>query len=156
MPQWLNGYVGSMEATYWLLMIGSAVLAYHVAVAGVAFMGMVDTEAGKGFGSTFFMVMLPLIYVNEIAIRLVPLLNHAADFFVILGNQVGYSFPHIAFRLDMQSIYILQVALIIIGLFLSVFVSGRLVALLPPEKVAPSFFRYLPLIVIAVVSVLLF
>ena len=155
-PQWLNGYVGSMEATYWLLMIGSALFAYHVAVAGVAFMGMVDTEAGKGFGSTFFMVMLPLIYVNEIAIRLVPLLNHAAEFFVILGNQVGYSFPHIAFRLDMQSIYILQVALIIIGFFLSVFVSGRLVALLPPEKVAPSFFRYLPLIVIAVVSVLLF
>ena len=54
--------------------------------------------------------MLPLVYANEIAIRLVPLLNHAADFFVILGNQVGYSFPHIAFRLDMQSIYILQIS----------------------------------------------
>ena len=155
-PQWLNGYVGSMEATYWLLMIGSALFAYHVAVAGVAFMGKVDTDAGKDFGSTFFMVMLPLIYVNEIAIRLVPLLNHAADFFVILGNQMGYSFPRIAFRLDMQSIYILQIALIIIGFFLSVFVAARLIALLPPEKVAAPFFRHLPLIVIAVVSILLF
>ena len=155
-PQRLNGYVGSMEATYWLLLIGSALFAYHVAVAGVAFMGKVDTDAGKGFGSTFFMVMLPLIYVNEIAIRFVPLLNHAADFFVILGNQVGYSFPHIAFRLDMQSIYILQIALIIIGFFLSVFVAARLIALLPAEKVAPPFFRLLPLIVIAVVSILLF
>jgi hypothetical protein len=145
-----------MEATYWLLLIGSALFAYHVAVAGVAFMGKVDTDAGKGFGSTFFMVMLPLIYVNEIAIRFVPLLNHAADFFVILGNQVGYSFPHIAFRLDMQSIYILQIALIIIGFFLSVFVAARLIALLPAEKVAPPFFRLLPLIVIAVVSILLF
>jgi hypothetical protein len=69
---------------------------------------------------------------------------------------VGYSFPHIAFRLDMQSIYILQIALIIIGFFLSVFVAARLIALLPAEKVAPPFFRLLPLIVIAVVSILLF
>ena len=100
--------------------------------------------------------MLPLVYANEIALRLVPLLNHAADFFVILGNQVGYSFPHIAFRLDMQSIYILQLALIIIGLVFSFAVASRLIALLPAEKVAPPFFRHLPLIVIAIVSVLLF
>jgi polyferredoxin len=155
-PQRLDAYIGSMELTYGLLMLGAVMFAYHVAVAGVAFTGMVDTNAGKGFGSTFFMVMLPLIYANEIAIRLRPLLNHAADFFVILGNQVGYSFPHIAFRLDMQSIYILQIAILIIGLFFSFFVANRLTAALPPEKVAPPFFRYLPLIVIAVVSVLLF
>ncbi len=156
MPQWLNGYIGSMELSYGLLMLGSVLFAYHVAVAGVAFTGLVDTDAGKGFGSTFFMVMLPLVYANEIAIRLVPLLNHAADFFVILGNQVGYSFPHIAFRLDMQSIKILQIVLIIAGLVFSFFVAARLTATLPPEKVAPPFFRHLPLIVIAVISVILF
>ncbi|UCD66633.1 MAG: cyclic nucleotide-binding domain-containing protein [Deltaproteobacteria bacterium] len=155
-PMKLNYYVGSMELSYAILMGLSALFAYHVAVAGVAFMGMVDTEAGKGFGSTFFMVMLPLVYANEIAIRLVPLMNHAADFFVILGNQVGYSFPHIAFRLDMQSIYILQIILIIVGFFLSVTVASRLVAMLPPEKKAPAFFRHLPLVVMAIVSVLLF
>ena len=155
-PARLNGYIGSMELTYGLLLFGSVLIAYHVAVAGVAFTGMVDTDAGKGFGSTFFMVMLPLVYANEIAIRLVPLLNHAADFFVILGNQVGYSFPHIAFRLDMQSIYILQIVIIIFGLIFSFIVAARLVASLPPEKVSPGFFRHLPLIVIAVISVLLF
>jgi transcriptional regulator with AAA-type ATPase domain/NAD-dependent dihydropyrimidine dehydrogenase PreA subunit len=156
LPQKVNFYVGSMEFSYAILMVCSALFAYHVAVAGVAFMGKVDTEAGKGFGSTFFLVMLPLVYANEIAIRLVPLLNHAADFFVILGNQVGYSFPHIAFRLDMQSIYILQILLIIIGFVLSVIVASRLVALLPSEKVAPAFLRHLPLVVMAVISVLLF
>ena len=155
-PARLNGYIGSMELTYGLLLFGSVLIAYHVAVAGVAFTGMVDTDAGKGFGSTFFMVMLPLVYANEIAIRLVPLLNHAADFFVILGNQVGYSFPHIAFRLDVQSIYILQIVIIIFGLIFSFIVAARLVASLPPEKVSPGFFRHLPLIVIAVISVLLF
>ncbi len=155
-PQWLNGYVGSMELTYAILMVLSALFAYHIAVAGVAFMNMVDTEAGKGFGSTFFMVMLPLVYANEIAIRLVPLMNHAADFFVILGNQLGYTFPQIAFRLDMQSIFILQILLIVIGFFLSVTVASKLVSLLPPDKKAPAFLRHLPLIVMAVVSVLLF
>jgi transcriptional regulator with AAA-type ATPase domain/NAD-dependent dihydropyrimidine dehydrogenase PreA subunit len=155
-PQKVNYYIGSMEWTYAILMVCSALVAYHVAVAGVAFMGRVDTDAGKGFGSTFFLVMLPLVYANEIAIRLVPLLNHAADFFVILGNQVGYSFPHIAFRLDMQSIHFLQIILIVIGFFLSVTVASKLIALLPSEKVAPAFFRHLPLVVMAVVSVLLF
>ncbi|MBW2484529.1 MAG: 4Fe-4S binding protein, partial [Deltaproteobacteria bacterium] len=155
-PQRFDAYIGSMELTYGVLMLGAVLFAYHVAVAGVAFTGMVDTEAGKGFGSTFFMAMLPLVYANEIALRLVPLLNHAADFFVILGNQVGYSFPHIAFRLDMQSIYILQIAIIIIGLIFSFFVAARLTATLPPEKVAAPFFRHLPLIVVAVVSVILF
>jgi len=145
-----------MELTYGVLIIASVLFAYHVAVAGVAFTGMVDTDAGKKFGSTFFMTMLPLVYANEIAIRLVPLLNHAADFFVILGNQVGYSFPPIAFRLDMQSIYVLQIVLIIAGLTFSFIVASKLIASLPPEKVAPAFFRHLPLVVIALVSVLLF
>lgn len=154
--QWLNGYVGSMGLTYAILMVLSILFAYHVAVAGVAFMGMVDIESGKGFGSTFFMVMLPLVYANEIAIRLVPLMNHAADFFVILGNQVGYSFPQIAFRLDMQSIHILQILLIVVGFLLSVKVSSKLVGLLPPEKKTPTFLRHLPLVVMAVASVLLF
>ena len=155
-PLMLNGYIGSMELTYGVLMIGAVLFAYHVAVAGIAFTGMVDTDAGKKFGSTFVLAMLPLVYANEIAIRLVPLLNHAADFFVILGNQVGYSFPQIAFKLDMQSIYILQLALIITGLIFSFIVAAKLIALLPPEKVAPAFFRHLPLIVIAIVSVILF
>jgi len=148
LPQKVNFYVGSMEFSYAILMVCSALFAYHVAVAGVAFMGKVDTEAGKGFGSTFFLVMLPLVYANEIAIRLVPLLNHAADFFVILGNQVGYSFPHIAFRLDMQSIYILQILLIITGFVLSVIVAAVSSSILyyllksangqPPGKQKPS------------------
>jgi transcriptional regulator with AAA-type ATPase domain/NAD-dependent dihydropyrimidine dehydrogenase PreA subunit len=156
MPMSLNSYIGSMELTYGLLMIGSVLFAYHVSVAGVGFTGKVDTDTGKEFGSTFYMVMLPLVYANEIAIRLVPLLNHAADFFVILGNQVGYSFPHIAFKLDVQSIYILQIAIIVIGLISSFFVASRHIANLPAEKVEPPFFRHLPLIVIAVVSIILF
>ena len=155
-PARLNGYIGSMGLTYGLLMIGAALFAYHVAVAGVAFTGMVDTDAGKGFGSTFFMAMLPLVYANEIALRLVPLLNHAAEFFVILGNQVGYSFPYIAFRLDMQSIYILQIVIIIVGLIFSFIVAAKQIASLPPDNVSPAFFRHLPLIVIALVSILLF
>ena len=155
-PQRFDLYIGSMGLTYGILMLGAVLFAYHVAVAGVAFTGMVDTDAGKGFGSTFFMAILPLVYANEIALRLVPLLNHAAEFFVILGNQMGYSFPHIAFRLDMQSIYILQIVIIIVGLIFSFFVAARLTKALPPEKVAPPFFRYLPLIVVAVVSVILF
>ena len=155
-PARLNGYIGSMGLTYGLLMIGAALFAYHVAVAGVAFTGMVDTDAGKGFGSTFFMAMLPLVYANEIALRLVPLLNHAAEFFVILGNQVGYSFPYIAFRLDMQSIYILQIVIIIVGLIFSFIVAAKHIASLPPDNVSPAFFRHLPLIVIALVSILLF
>lgn len=155
-PQRFDVYIGSMGLTYGILMLGAVLFAYHVAVAGVAFTGMVDTDAGKGFGSTFFMAILPLVYANEIALRLVPLLNHAAEFFVILGNQMGYSFPHIAFRLDMQSIYILQIVIIIMGLIFSFFVAARLTKALPPEKVAPPFFRYLPLIVVAVVSVILF
>ena len=155
-PLRLNAYIGSMELTYGLLLIASVLFAYHVAVAGVGFTGTVDTDAGKKFGSTFFMAMLPLVYANEIAIRLVPLLNHAADFFVILGNQVGYSFPNIAFKLDMQSIYILQIILIITGLTFSFIVASKLIASLPEEKLEPIFFLHLPLIVIAVVSVLLF
>jgi transcriptional regulator with AAA-type ATPase domain/NAD-dependent dihydropyrimidine dehydrogenase PreA subunit len=155
LPMRLNAYIGSMELTYGVLMIGSALFSYHVAVAGVAFTGLIDTSAGKGFGSTFVMAMLPLVYANEIALRLVPLLNHAAEFFVILSNQVGYSFPHIAFRLDVQSIYILQIVIIIMGLISSFFVAARLIATLPPEKVAPAFFRHLPLIVIAAISVIL-
>ncbi|MBW2465781.1 MAG: sigma 54-interacting transcriptional regulator, partial [Deltaproteobacteria bacterium] len=154
-PLRLNAYVGSMGLTYWLLMVASAMFAYHVALAGVAFTGMVGGVKGKGFGSTFFMVILPLVYANEIAIRLVPLLNHAADFFVILGNQLGYSFPHIAFRLDMQSIYILQTVIIIVGLMFSFIVSAKLTASLPAENVSPALFRYLPLIVITIISLAL-
>jgi len=56
----------------------------------------------------------------------------------------------------MQSIYILQLALIITGLIFSFIVAAKLIALLPPEKVAPAFFRHLPLIVIAIVFVILF
>jgi len=55
----------------------------------------------------------------------------------------------------MQSIYILQIAIIVIGLVFAFFVANRLTARLSSEKVAPPFFRYLPLIVIAVVSVVL-
>jgi hypothetical protein len=97
-----------------------------------------------------------LVYANEIAIRLVPLLNHAADFFVILGNQIGRTFPRIAFRLDMQSIYILQVILIVIGFFLSEIVVSKLIAMLPSEKKGPAFFLHLPLVIMSLVSILLF
>jgi transcriptional regulator with AAA-type ATPase domain/NAD-dependent dihydropyrimidine dehydrogenase PreA subunit len=156
MPQKISYYLGSMEWSYAVLMLCSALAAYLVAAAGIAFMGLVKIDAGKNFGTTFILVMLPLVYANEIAIRLVPLLNHAADFFVILGNQIGRTFPHIAFRLDMQSIYILQVILIIIGFFLSEIVASKLIAMLPSEKKGPAFFLHLPLVIMSLVSILLF
>ena len=154
-PDRLANITGSPGGAYGLLMLGAAAFAYHVALAGVVVTGKIDTDAGARFGSTFFLAMLPLVYANEIAIRLVPLLNHAADFFVIFGNQIGYDFPQIAFRLDMQSIHFLQIVLIFVGLLFSIFIAGRLTKMLAPEKAAPAFFRHLPLFVMAVVSVIL-
>ena len=81
-----------------------------------------------------------------------PLLNHAADFFRVLGNQIGYTLPQVAFRLDMQSIHILQVMIILIGLFFSLAVSNKQMRLFPLDQVTPALFRFLPIFTIAIVS----
>jgi polyferredoxin len=155
-PQYLSRLSWPEGLMLWFIMALSIIFAYHVALAGIAFMGSIDTSAGKDYGSIFIFSMLPLIYAIEIAIRLVPLLNHAADFFRVLGNQIGYSLPQVAFRLDMQSIYFLQVIIVCTGLLFSLVVSTRQTKMFAPEQVAPAFFRFLPLFVIAVVSIALF
>ena len=80
------------------------------------------------------------------------LYNHAADFFRVLGNQIDYTLPQVAFRLDMQSIHFLQVMIILIGMFFSLAVSNKQMRLFPPDRVAPAFFRFLPIFTIAIVS----
>jgi len=154
-PQYLVHYLGSSGLVYGLIMATSIVFAYHVAIAGIAFMGKIDTSAGTDYGSVFVLSILPLIYAIEIAIRLVPLLNHAADFFRVLGNQIGYTLPQVAFRLDMQSIHFLQVIIITAGLLFSLTVSNKQTRMFAPDQVAPAFFRFLPIFTIAVVSIVL-
>ena len=100
--------------------------------------------------------MLPLVYANEIAIRLAPLLNHAADFFIILGNQIGYDLPRIAFRLDLASIHILQVFLAAIGLFFSIRVMNTSINAEKGGKVLKKIITGLPLLMMTAVSIILF
>jgi NAD-dependent dihydropyrimidine dehydrogenase PreA subunit len=152
-PHYFSRFSWPEGLTLGVIMVLSVIFAYHVAIAGIAFMGTIDTSAGRDYGSIFIYSMLPLVYAIEIAIRLVPLLNHAADFFSVLGNQIGYSLPQVAFRLDMQSIYFLQVVIICAGLFFSLIVSTKQTRMFAPEQVAPAFFRFLPLFVIAVTSI---
>jgi len=151
----MASFLGSHHMALTMLLILCVAFAFHVAVAGIAFIGMVDTDAGVSFGSTFVLAMLPLIYANEIALRLVSLLNQAATFFTVLGNQIGVSLPDIAFRLDLQSIHFLQVITIACGLFCSLFVANKLTKNIPEKYVAPAFFRHLPLFAMAVISVVL-
>ena len=155
LPEHLNNYLWPGGLTYGLIMASSIIFAYHVSVAGIAFMGKIDTSVGTDYGSIFVLSTLPLIYAIEIAIRLVPLLNHAADFFRVLGNQTGYALPQIAFRLDIQSIYFLQVIIISIGLLFSLTVSNKQTQMFTPDQVAPAFFRFLPIFTIAFVSIAL-
>jgi transcriptional regulator with AAA-type ATPase domain/polyferredoxin len=155
LPQYLTHYLWSSGLVYGLIMAFSIVFAFHVAIAGIAFMGKIDTSAGTDYGSVFVLSILPLIYAIEIAIRLVPLLNHAADFFRVLSNQIGYTLPQVAFRLDMQSIHFLQVIIITAGLLFSLTVSNKQTQMFAPDQVAPAFFRFLPIFTIAVVSITL-
>lgn len=152
LPQSLIHYWGSSGLAYGLILAISIIFAFHVAAAGIAFMGKIDTSAGPNYGSIFVLSMLPLIYAIEIANRLVPLLNHAADFFAVLGNQIGYTLPQVAFRLDMQSIHFLQVMIIFADLLFSLTVSNKQARMFPPDQVAPAFFRFLPIFTIALVS----
>ncbi len=154
-PQYLTNYMGSSGLVYGLIMAGSIVFAFHVSIAGIAFMGKIDTSVGTDYGSVFVLSIIPLIYAIEIAIRLVPLLNHAADFFRVLGNQIGYTLPQVAFRLDMQSIHFLQVIIISVGLLFSLSVSNKQTLMFVQDQIAPAFFRFLPIFTIAVVSILL-
>ncbi|MEW6426848.1 MAG: cyclic nucleotide-binding domain-containing protein [Thermodesulfobacteriota bacterium] len=151
----LAAFLGGNSLALGLLLAACVVFAFHVAVAGIAFTGMIDTDAGMGFGTTFALAMLPLVYANEIAIRMVSLLNHAANFFKVLGNQLGRQLPDIAFRLDLQSIRFLQVICLLLGLVASLAVATRLTKQLPEEQTAPAFFRHLPLFAMTLISVLL-
>ena len=155
LQQYLSHYMGSGGLAYGLIMAASIVFAFHVAIAGIAFMGKIDTAVGTDYGSVFVLSILPLIYAIEIAIRLVPLLNHAADFFRVLGNQIGYTLPQVAFRMDMQSIHFLQIIIISVGLLFSLTVSNKQTRMFAPDQVAPAFFRFLPIFTIAVVSIAL-
>ena len=155
LPQYLTHYLWSSSLAYGLILAISIAFAYHVAVAGIAFMGKIDTSVGTDYGSVFVLSTLPLIYTIEIAIRLVPLLNHAADFFGVLGNQLGYTLPQVAFRLDIQSIHFLQVIIISVGLVFSLTVSNKQTQMFDSDEVAPALFRFLPIFTIAVVSIAL-
>jgi len=62
----------------------------------------------------------------------------------------------VAFRLDMQSIYFLQVVIICTGLFLFLdSIDQEQTKMFASEQVPPAFFRFLPLFVIAVMSIAL-
>jgi hypothetical protein len=115
-------------------------------------MNKLTPDAQPEIGSLFVLSMLPLVYANEIAIRLVPLLNHAADFFKVLGNQIGTQMPQLAFRLDFQSIQILQIALVLAGLFLAVLVKKLQ---LETTSIKPHLLplHYTPLFLMAIISI---
>jgi transcriptional regulator with AAA-type ATPase domain/polyferredoxin len=149
---WLHEYINSLSIVYGVLLIGAVLFSYHLAVAGISFLG--GQEGDKRSSSLFVFAMLPLAYANEVAIRLVPLLNQAADFFKVLGKQLGRSFPEVVFRLDMQSLEILQVMLICAGLAFSLFVLGRHQGLEKQDRLT-HFFLQLPLYVMAAISIAL-
>lgn len=149
---WLRGQFASLSVVYAVLMAAALLFSYHVAVAGISFMSW--QESGRRSSSLFVFAMLPLTYATEVAIRLAPLFNRAADFFKVLGRQVGKSLPEVVFRLDMQSIEILQILLIGTGLAFSLFVLNRYEKEEKSDRLV-RFFRQLPLFIMAAVSVYL-
>lgn len=156
LPAVFEAAVGSHHFAYALVMFISVSFAFLVAAMGIGVMRISVPLGPTDSHTLFVLAMLPLTYANEIALRLGPLLNHAADFFVILGNQIGYKLPHIAFRLDMQSIFILQIFLIIVGLLFSLYVLNTLTAQLFGGRDKIKIFSYIPLIAMAAVSICLF
>jgi ferredoxin len=154
LPVKIEQATGSMHYSYALIMIVSVVLAYLTTLIGWATTKFVFAP-GNIESSRFVFAMLPLVYANEIAIRLAPLLNHAADFFIILGNQIGYEFPHIAFKLDMGSIYILQIMLIAVGLLFSLSIVKAALKKFAGKYRIGKIMCALPLFAMATVSVIL-
>ena len=134
----------------------SIVLAYYLAFAGIKLMAAIAPNERKSFAPLYVLAMLPLIYANEIAIRLVPLLNHAADFFQVLGNQIGHQLPEIAFRLDMQSIQIVQVVFVLIGFSISIAVNDLQLKSVSIGKHHLKFLRSFPMAAMAALSIVFY
>ena len=155
LPAMLEQVAGSRPLSYAFLMAGAAIFSFSLAASGW-FLARISYDPGTMEPTRFIFAMLPLVYANEIAIRLAPLLNHAADFFIILGNQIGYDLPRIAFRLDLASIHILQVFLAAIGLFFSIRVMNSSMSAEKGGKVLKKIITCLPLLVMTAVSVILF
>jgi len=155
LPGMLEQAAGSRPLSYMLLMTGAAVFSYLLAASGWALARM-SYEPETVEPTRFIFAMLPLVYAEEIAIRLAPLLNHAADFFIILGNQIGYDLPRIAFRLDLGSIHILQLLLVAIGLFFSIRVMNSSINQENGGTVPKKIITCLPLLAMTAISVILF
>ena len=148
----LVNWTGDLSVAQGLSLSLACILAFGIAWIGRTLLARVWTEGGQVHGSLFVLAMLPLTYAYEISLRLVDLLNHAADFCIILGNQIGYNLPIIAFRLDMQSIKIVQVFFILLGLFLSCKVLGRIITSPDPAKLKSYIWVKAPLYLMGIIS----
>jgi len=146
--------IGSRGGAYALVGIAALLAAYIFSYFGSVLLRVLKGVAIREDTSetVYVLAMLPLIFANEIALRLPPLFNQAADFFIILSNQFGYDFPKIAFRLDLESIQILQVLLIVVGLFIAIFVTNRLIKPIENNKSPLKRILYLPLFIVAIIS----
>lgn len=112
--------------------------------------------ASKGirFNFVYCQVLLPLLYANEISLRLVPLLNTAPNFFQVLSRQLGIALPSIRFILDLKSILILQVIIILLGSYASLFTLKRLSFIHQPHP-KKSILAPLPLLIMTVLCLIL-
>ncbi|MDZ7761657.1 MAG: cyclic nucleotide-binding domain-containing protein [Desulfovermiculus sp.] len=137
---------GSTHLGLGLVMTVTILFAFIIGGIGVLTFGLAGVRGEQRFGPTFFLAGLPIVYAFEVALRLEPLLNQAADFFAVVGNQIGYDLPKVAFRLDLQSVAILQVVTLILGTVVAVFVAARQGQRLSIDHGWPGWIKHLPLL----------
>ncbi|MBS3780258.1 MAG: hypothetical protein KGY41_07665, partial [Desulfovermiculus sp.] len=135
-----------------MVMAASILFAFLIGGIGVLTFGLAGLGGDQRFGPTFFLAGLPIVYAFEVALRLEPLLNQAADFFAVVGNQIGYDLPSVAFRLDLQSVAILQFATVVLGSLMAMLVAARLGRRLSADHGWPAWTKHLPLLFMGGVS----
>ncbi len=79
-----------------------------------------EDNPGKIFDLYFLNILLPITYAIEVGLRIVPIFYIAPRFFIVLGNFIKHNMPFIRFMLDLQSIFILQVLILLVGLWFSI------------------------------------
>lgn len=137
---------GSAHLGLGMVMTAAILFAFIICGIGVLTFGLAGLGGNRKLGSTFFLAGLPIVYAFEVALRLEPLLNQAADFFAVVGNQIGYELPSVAFRLDLQSVAILQFITVVLGTLLSMLVAARQGRRLFPGNGWPVWAKHLPLL----------
>lgn len=142
----LQHAAGSAHLGLGLVMAATVVLAFLICSIGVLTFAFFGLGGEQRFGPTFFLAALPIVYTFEVALRLEPLLNQAADFFVVVGNQIGYNLPSVAFRLDLQSVAILQFATLLLGTVAAMIVTARMGKRLSAGHGWSAWSKYLPLL----------